>query len=247
MGTSVLTLGWIRGPEIAFTGAAASLALLRSVDFWPTNSHSQDSGIELRLRLRYGADFKVIGLPVPLSVYPVMIVGRWQGRVEWARAYWRSFCTLFRQGARWREGPLDEFVESVALREPGLATYKLWNGLERDTLTLLPAVGPIAVNVVLWLLGRQNPGIHLAFVWPILSVVLSIGSVIGVSAIGQMLLTREFIHRKQGLRRGLLELLLFWITWSVYVPILSACAGLKTSTAYLLGQRPRGHYVPTPK
>ena len=42
LGTSVLTLGWNRKPEIAFTGAAASLSSLHAVDFWPTNSHSQE-------------------------------------------------------------------------------------------------------------------------------------------------------------------------------------------------------------
>lgn len=247
IGTSVLTLGWLKQPEIAFTGAAASLALLKSVDFWPTNSHSQDSGIELRLRLRYGADFKVVGVPVPLSVYPVMVVGGGQTVRTSIQAYVRSFRALFRQSARWREGPLDEFVESVVHRNAGLTLRKLWNGLERDTLTLLPAAGPIAAQYVILVLGRQDPSHMLAPLALAITAVLTLVSALGVLAFGQVLSTKEFIHAEKPFWRKIVELIAFWAVFSIYVPILTACAGLKTSTSYLLGRRPRGHYVPTPK
>ncbi len=247
MGTSVLTLGWLRQPEIAFTGAAASLALLKSVDFWPTNTHSQDSGIELRLRLRHGPDFAVIGLPVPLKVYPVMQVGQGCGLSERVRSYLCSFRALFRQSARWREGPLDEFVESVAHRHAGFTLRKLWNGLERDTLTLLPAAGPLAAQGVLLLLGAVQPGYAMESLAVAITTLLTLMSALGVVAFGQVLATPEFIAGRNPLWRKAAELVLFWTVFSVYVPMITACAGLKTSTSYLLGHRPRGHYVPTPK
>ncbi|MDA8218296.1 MAG: glycosyltransferase family A protein [Dehalococcoidales bacterium] len=247
VGTSVLTLGWNRKPEIAFTGAAASLALLRSVNFWPTNSHSQDSGIELRLRLRYGADFRVVGLPVPLSVYPVMITGPQENRAERVRSYLQSFRTLFRQSARWREGPLDEFVESVAHRHGGLTLRKLLNGLERDTLTLLPAVGPVAVQLTILTQGGVGYGYVSLILGSILSAVLTIVSLLGVVAFGQVLVTREFIGAETSPWRKAVELPVFWLVFSIYVPVVTAVAGLKTSSAYVLGRRPRGHYLPTPK
>ncbi|MHB1415486.1 MAG: hypothetical protein ACYC1C_09550 [Chloroflexota bacterium] len=222
-------------------------SLLRSVNFWPTNSHSQDSGIELRLRLRYGADFRVVGLPVPLSVYPVMITGPQASRAERVRSYLQSFRTLFRQSARWREGPLDEFVESVAHRHGGLTLRKLLNGLERDTLTLLPAVGPIAVQLTILTQGGVGFGYVSLILGSILSAVLTVVSLLGVVAFGQVLVTREFIGAETSPWRKAVELPVFWLVFSIYVPIVTAVAGLKTSSAYVLGRRPRGHYLPTPK
>ncbi|MCS7003413.1 MAG: glycosyltransferase family 2 protein, partial [Dehalococcoidia bacterium] len=149
LGTSALTLGWNRSPEIAFTGAAASLQLLHSVDFWPTLSHSQDSGVELRLRLRYGDDFTVTGLPTTTYVYPVMMFGPRNSLGAWWRSFRASFRVLFRQSARWREGPLDEFIESVKVGNLYFSLLKLWSGIERDTLTLLPAWGYLAAKAVI--------------------------------------------------------------------------------------------------
>jgi hypothetical protein len=80
----------------------------------------------------------------------------------------------------------------------------------------------------------------------VLAAVLSFVSLLGLVAFGQTLLTDDFLPPAPVWRR-LGELPLFWLVMSVYVPIVTACAGLKTSTAYLLGQRPRGHFLPTPK
>jgi hypothetical protein len=249
LGTSVLTLGWNRRPQIAFTGAAASLALLKSVDFWPTNSHSQDSGIELRLKLRYGSDFRVVGIPIPLRVYTVMMVGQKDSTIRgWFAAYAGSFKALFRQSARWREGPLDEFVESTGQRHAGLSVYKLFNGLERDTLTLLPAIGPLTAQLVIlsWFGGQVQPVPAVSLIMG-LAAVLTFVSLIGIMAFGQVLRTPDFVGRSVPFWRWAAEIGAFWVVFSIYVPIITACAGLRTSTAYLLGQRPRGHYVPTPK
>lgn len=43
------------------------------------------------------------------------------------------------------------------------------------------------------------------------------------------------------------EMILFWVLFTLYLPVLTSVAGLKTATAYALGKRPRGHYTPTPK
>jgi len=247
LGTSVLTLGWNRKPEIAFTGAAASLALLKSVDFWPTNSHSQDSGVELRFRLRYGWDFRVVGLPVPLWVYPVMVVGEHITLRQRALAYLRSFHTLFRQSARWREGPLDEFVETIVYRNPRLMLRKLRDGLERDTLTLLPGAGPLLCYAIVTWQGQADLASRAVPMTPVLAVVLSLVSVLGLTSFLFVMGTKEFMHVRAPIWRQVAEILLFWLAFSIYVPILTAGAGLKTSSDYMLGRRPRGHYIPTPK
>jgi len=244
IGTSMLTLGWNRRPEIAFTGAAASLAALHSVGFWPTNSHSQDSGVEMRFRMRYGRQFRVVGLPIPLWVYPVMPVGPQTTFGEKARAYWGSCKALFRQSARWREGPLDEFVEASTRGYPWLAFKKLWNGLERDTMTLMPGYGLLVAAAL-------APSGTIVIPTDTLRTVVAVGltsvSMLGLLVFWKVLGTREFVPGGSGAIRRAWELALFWMVFSIYVPIFTSVAGLRTSTAYALGKRPRGHFIPTPK
>lgn len=245
LGTSVLTLGWIRKPEIAFTGAAASLHALHAAGFWPTNSHSQDSGVEMRFRMLYGRDFKVRGVPVPLWVYPVMPMGTQHCLSEKIRAYWKSARALFRQSARWREGPLDEFVESSSRGYGWIALQRLWNGLERDTLTVLPSYGMLAVIALAVPLGLGDAvNVVKAAEWWALTAV----SLLGLVVFWITLSTKSLILGRQpdGWRRAF-ELFLFWLVFSFYVPIFTSIAGLKTSTLYALGRRPRGHFMPTPK
>ena len=246
IGTSVLTLGWIRSrPEIAFTGAAASLAAIQSVGFWPTNSHSQDSGIQVRFQMVYGRSFLVKGMPVPLWVYPVMPMGAQTTWKEKVRAYWHSYQALFRQSARWREGPLDEFVEASSRGYVWIALQRLWNGLERDTLTVLPGYGLIAV------MALSNPlglGDSIALFRSAETVGLTMVSFLGLAVFWKLLGTKELVLGGDGRpARRVLEIILFWCVFSFYVPIFTSLAGLKTSTAYALGKRPRGHFMPTPK
>ncbi len=244
IGTSVLTLGWNRKPEIAFTGAAASLETLKSVGFWPTNSHSQDSGIELRFKMKYGRSFRVNGLPVPLWVYPVMTTGQQDTKRERLEAYWRSYRALFRQSARWREGPLDEFVEASSKGRLWLALNRLWNGLERDTMTMMPGYGLIAASALV------DPNL-MVFTYdtlrPAVTIGLTLVSLLGLVVFWKVLGDRDLVlgNRRRGQR--VQELFLFWLVFSVYVPIFTSVAGLKTSTIYTLGKRPRGHFMPTPK
>jgi len=244
LGTSVLTVGWNRHPEIAFTGAAGTLALYHSVDFWPTLSHSQDSGIELKLRMRYRGKFDVVGIPVPAYVYPVMRLGDRSTMGDRLRSYAKSFRTLFRQSARWREGPMDEFIEAVKQADLYFVTMKLWSGLERDTLTLLPGYGFIAAKFVI---DFAYPGQVVGYLQPVQGVLLTIVTLLGLSVFWQMLSTPQLVHPAASVPRRILEIVLFWLTFSIYVPIVTACAGLKTSTAYAFGRKPSGHYVPTPK
>jgi hypothetical protein len=245
IGTSVLTLGWNRKPEIAFTGAAASLDALHTVGFWPTNSHSQDSGVEMRFRMLYGSEFKVKGLPVPLWVYPVMPKGEGETLGEKIRTYWNSARALFRQSARWREGPLDEFVEASSRGYGRIALQRLWNGLERDTITILPGYGMLAVLI---LAGPLALGESVQVVKMVEWIGLSMVSGLGLVVFWVILGTYSFIPggSPEPLRRAL-ELSLFWLVFSIYVPIFTSVAGLKTSTLYALGKRPRGHFMPTPK
>lgn len=245
LGTSVLTLGWNRKPEIAFTGAAAGLHALHTAGFWPTNSHSQDSGVEMRFRMLYGRDFKVTGLPVPLWVYPVMPMGKQDTLVDKIRAYLISARALFRQSARWREGPLDEFIEASDSGYGWIALKRLWNGLERDTLTILPGYGMLAVIALAGplALGDAVDVVKTAEWWA-----LSFVSLLGLIVFWITLSTKDFILGSQpGRLRRAFELFLFWLVFSFYVPIFTSVAGLKTSTMYALGKRPRGHFMPTPK
>jgi hypothetical protein len=244
-GLSVMTLGWNRWPELAFTGAAASLHLLASVDFWPTNSHSQDSGIDLRFRMRYGSAYDVTGLPVTASVYPVMEQGPAHPLLQRIKRYWTSFCVLFRQSARWREGPLDEFIEAMRAGHVMLTLQRLWAGLERDTITLLTGVGFLAAKVVLdhsWPYYYEiNPLDNLAV------FAMTLVSLLGLAAFWSLLSTPAFVQPTRSVWRTAGEMLLFWVLFTLYLPVLTSIAGLKTATAYALGKRPRGHYTPTPK
>ncbi len=244
LGTSTLTLGWIREPEIAFTGAAASLALYQSVDFWPTQSHSQDSGVDLKLSMRYGREYRVIGLPIPLKVYPVMIVGDPKGWRARLKAYWQSLRVLFRQSARWREGPLDEFIEASRRGHVYLTLQRLWWGLERDTLAIVAGAGFLFAK---FLAHVVYPGYDYSTLELAATVILAGVSLLGLIVFWQMLSLPGFVEPVAGPWRRILEMLMFWLVFSIYMPILTAVAGLKTSTSYALGHRPTGHYTPTPK
>ena len=242
--TSALTLGWNREPEIAFTGAAASLALYQSVDFWPTQSHSQDSGVDLKLRMQYGSDYRVIGLPIPLKVYPVMIVGEAKGKWDRMRAYIQSFRVLFRQSARWREGPLDEFIEAMRRGRLYLSLQRLAAGLERDTLTFLPGAGFLLTKAIA---RAIYPEYDSSMLDTVAAVALTVISWLGLAVSWKILSQVEFVGTGKPARRRALELLQFWVVFSIYIPVLTALAGLRTSTSYALGHRPTGHYMPTPK
>jgi hypothetical protein len=244
LATSAHTVGWIRRPEVAFTGAAGTLGLYATVDFWPTNSHSQDSGVEFRLRARYGARFRVVGIPVPVWVYPVMAIG--DRSTLWARVrtYIRSFQTLFKQSARWREGPLDEFVEAARIGHIPLLLAKLWSGLERDLLTLIPGIGFSAAKLVDALL---YPHYSVETMNWLVGLALTAVTLLGLGVYWSLLAVPEWVGPGKPGWRGLRDMVLFWLVFPFYIPILTGIAGLRTSTAYLLGHRPRGHYVPTPK
>jgi hypothetical protein len=244
LGTSALTLGWNRSPEIAFTGAAASLQLLHTVDFWPTLSHSQDSGVELRLRMRYGEDFTVTGLPVTTYVYPVMIFPTGTSLGDRLRDYWTSFKVLFRQSARWREGPLDEFIEAVKAGNLYYSGYKLWCGIERDTLTLLPGYGLLLAKA---LIAGWHPRYNLAVLDAMMPFVLSIVTVLGLWVFWRMLATPLYVPSGAPAWRRGVEMALFYLIMPVLLPIITGVAGMKTSTAYALGKKPTGAYIPTPK
>lgn len=244
LGTSALTLGWNRWPEVAFTGAAASLQLLRSVDFWPTQSHSQDSGVELRLRMRYGDDFTVTGLPITTYVYPVMIFETGRTLGARLRDYWTSFRVLFRQSARWREGPLDEFIESVKAGNPSFTAWKLWSGIERDTLTIVPGLGFLAARSVIQAL---YPRYDLTPLEMILPFFLSIVTVLGLFVFWRLLAAPLYVPDRAPVWRRALEMALFYVVMPLLLPIITGVAGLKTSTAYALGKKPTGAYIPTPK
>lgn len=244
LGTSVLTLGWNTTPEIAFSGAATTLSLLATVDFWPTQSHSQDSGVELRLKMKYGKRFEVTGLPVPVSVYPVMEMGERNSRISRLRAYWTSFRVLFRQSARWREGPLDEFVEAASQGDVYHTLSKLWRGVERDTLTPFPALGVLAVQ---WISQSVYSTPPIESLQTISSIALTLMSLLGLFVFWQILSVPEIVHAPTSRWRKVRDILFFYLVMPVYVPIITAAAGIKTSTAYALGKRPTGHYIPTPK
>jgi hypothetical protein len=242
LGTSALTVGWNRSPEIAFTGAAASMHALNNVDWWPTLSHSQDSGVELRFRMEHGDAFTVTGLPVVNTVYPVMMVDR--ERVGWLRAFAQSFRVLFRQSARWREGPLDEFLESVRRGSVWFSVQKLWSGIERDTLTILPGYGYLVSKAII---GASYPGYDLTRLEAALGVVLTATTVIGLLVSWSLMSHRLFVPEGAPVWRRLVELGAFYMLMPFLLPVITGMAGLKTSTAYAFGRKPTGAYLPTPK
>ena len=113
--------------------------------------------------------------------------------------------------------------------------------------TLMPAAGAIVVNLILRAAGLGSIGAGAGATSLATSVLLSVVSVLGILSFGQVLLTRELVQDPQPAWRVGVEFVLFWLVFPFYVPVVTAIAGMKTSTAYLLGKRPRGHYDPTPK
>ena len=81
----------------------------------------------------------------------------------------------------------------------------------------------------------------------IAGIILTIMTLVGLYVFWTMLSSPAIVTGRCSTRRRLLELFLYYIVLPVYVPVITAVAGLKTSTAYALGKRPTGHYVPTPK
>ena len=146
---------------------------------------------------------------------------------------------------------MDEFVEGVRNRHLVLILHRLWNGLERDTLTIIPGGGYLMVRAVDGL-SHSNSSLRVfGTAGDLLSVAttiaLSLASAVGLIVFWLLLDQNTQLIPKLSVRRRALELVVFWLVFFVYVPILTGIAGLKTATSYLLGWRPIGHFVPTPK
>lgn len=243
-GTSMLSMGWQDRPEIAFTGAAATLELLASVDFWPTQSHSQDSGIDLKLRMAYGDRYRTIGIPTPVRVYPVMPVQRGGGLLGTLIAYSQSLRILFRQAARWREGPLDEFLLASENYRGYHAIQRLLSGLERDTISALSMLG---VPLVVGLGVAMDPSYRFEPAVALAALAMFAVTVTGGLATWALVSEQRYVGRSRSWLRRALEMVIFAIVYPIYLPLLASAPCMKTVTAYALGRRPNGHYVPTPK
>ena len=76
---------------------------------------------------------------------------------------------------------------------------------------------------------------------------MTLVSLLGLAAFWSLLRTPMFVWPTRSAWRVAGEMLLFWVLFTLYLPVLTSIAGLKTACAYALGKRPRGHYTPTPK
>ncbi len=105
-----------------FSSHAMSLKTLVDVGFWQRDIVTDDSRIFLQAFIRYGGDFTVTPMYVPLSMDTVQ-----------ADTYWRSFKNLYKQQRRWAYGTehFPYMVWHFFVRDHGIPFKKkikyLWN------------------------------------------------------------------------------------------------------------------------
>ncbi len=94
-GTTFWLLTELAKPDRLFTFSSHSIAFkaLVDVDFWQKDIVTDDSRIFLQCFIRYGGDFEVVPMYVPVSMDTVM-----------AETPWRSLVNLYKQQRRWAWG-----------------------------------------------------------------------------------------------------------------------------------------------
>jgi cellulose synthase/poly-beta-1,6-N-acetylglucosamine synthase-like glycosyltransferase len=94
-GTTFWLLTELSKPDRLFTFSSHSIAFkaLVDVDFWQKDVVSDDSRIFLQCFLRYGGDFRVVPIYIPVSMDTVM-----------ADTAWKSLVNLYKQQRRWAWG-----------------------------------------------------------------------------------------------------------------------------------------------
>lgn len=94
-GTTFWLLTELAKPDRLFTFSSHSIAFraLVDVDFWQKDIVTDDSRIFLQCFIRYGGDFEVVPIYIPVSMDTVM-----------ADTVWRSLVNLYKQQRRWAWG-----------------------------------------------------------------------------------------------------------------------------------------------
>ena len=94
-GTTFWLLTELAKPDRLFTFSSHSIAFraLVDVDFWQKDVVTDDSRIFLQCFIRYGGDFEVVPMYIPVSMDTVM-----------ADTPWRSLVNLYKQQRRWAWG-----------------------------------------------------------------------------------------------------------------------------------------------
>lgn len=94
-GTTFWLLTELAKPDRLFTFSSHSIAFQALVDvgFWQKDIVTDDSRIFLQCFIRYGGDFRVVPMYVPVSMDTVMTKGAW-----------RSMINLYKQQRRWAWG-----------------------------------------------------------------------------------------------------------------------------------------------
>ena len=94
-GTTFWLLTELAKPDRLFTFSSHSIAFkaLVDVDFWQKDIVTDDSRIFLQCFIRYGGDFEVEPMYIPVSMDTVM-----------AKGTWRSLINLYKQQRRWAWG-----------------------------------------------------------------------------------------------------------------------------------------------
>ena len=94
-GTTFWLLTELAKPDRLFTFSSHSIAFkaLVDVDFWQKDIVTDDSRIFLQCFIRYGGDFEVVPMYIPVSMDTVM-----------AETPWRSLVNLYKQQRRWAWG-----------------------------------------------------------------------------------------------------------------------------------------------
>jgi hypothetical protein len=94
-GTTFWLLTELAKPDRLFTFSSHSIAFQSLIDvgFWQKDIVTDDSRIFLQCFIRYGGDFRVVPMYVPVSMDTVMVNGTW-----------RSLVNLYKQQRRWAWG-----------------------------------------------------------------------------------------------------------------------------------------------
>lgn len=235
-------------PQIFANGYAGSLKLLKSVDFWPVDQHSQDSGLQRKLEIKHGDAFKVKRLQVPTYNLPVIPPTK-KSENELKRT-WKTVKAVTVQTGRWKEGPIDDFVRWImSPARPGKKAIGSMTNLAHSTdWDIAGPVTATGVGTAIELskrIGSPLISAQYAALGPASGALLTGGYMVGIFGSARVL--KDIIPpttdpakmplsvRKELIKMGLIQPVVFLTSGSI--------GGLRTTTRYMFKGQPQKFIV----
>ncbi len=243
-GTTFWLLTELAKPDRLFTFSSHSIAFkaVVDVDFWQKDIVTDDSRIFLQCFIRYGGDFEVVPMYIPVSMDTVM-----------AETPWRSLVNLYKQQRRWAWG-VEHFpymvwhfrkatlkTNSGEIEVPKIPFWKrfkyLWNlGEGMYSWATAPILMFILSKLPLWI-GKEKIGTMAFFqMTPVVLHWLLTAAMIGmcVSAILFMFLLPP--RPKKQSRLKFIVMLLQWALLPVSLILFGSIPAVEAQTRLMLGK-----------